>query len=228
MKLPDICFVRYQISDLSENNVLAMPNAMELRQYAHMLVIDDNEFIHEKHLKNNGYQLQHKTDIDTIKDVEPYDIVLCDISGVGKKLGYDKEGAFIIKEIAENYPNKRIIAYTANTYNPEYNEFFSMADFVATKDMGIDDWICALDSQVRKSIDPVEQWKKIRDYLIKNGVSTLNIVKIEDRFVDSVKRKNFDKLKTFGQNKDLKLKSIITEFTSSLCAKVILGAISGG
>ena len=71
----------------------------ELRKYVHMLVIDDNDFMPESFLKANGYQINHKTDIDTIKDVEPYDIILCDISGVGKKLGFSKEGAFIIREI---------------------------------------------------------------------------------------------------------------------------------
>lgn len=102
-------------------------------------------------MKANGYQIQHK------QDIEPYDIILCDISGVGKKLGYQKEGAFIIREIHANYPNKRIIAYTSYTYNPELNQFFSMADFVAPKDFSIDGWIDALDEQVRKSIDPVNQ-----------------------------------------------------------------------
>lgn len=104
-----------KISDLSENVVLKLPNSIaELRKHVNMLVIDDNDFGPEQYLKLNGYQIHHKQDIESIKDVEPYDIILCDISGVGKKLGYEKEGAFIIREIHANYPNKRIIAYTQN------------------------------------------------------------------------------------------------------------------
>lgn len=228
MKFPHICIIMNRISDLSENAALKMPNSIaELRKHVHMLIIDDNDFIPEPHLKANGYQIQHKIDIDTIKDVEPYDIILCDIAGVGKKLGYAREGAFIIREIHANYPNKRIIAYTSYTYNPEYNQFFSMADFVAPKEFGIDDWIDALDDQVRKSIDPVNQWKKIRNYLLENDVSTLTIAKIEDKFVAAVSSKNFDKLKTYVEGKDSKLNSIITDFLSSLCAKLILGSIGG-
>ncbi len=102
-----------------------------------------------------------------------------------------------------------------------------MADFVAPKDLGIDDWIDILDDQVKKSIDPVNQWNKIRDYLQENGVSTLTIARIEDKFVDAVNRKNFDKLKSFVQGKDSKLNSIITDFMSSLCAKIILGIVGG-
>lgn len=228
MKLPHICIIMNKISDLSENSALKLPNGIaELRKHVNMLVIDDNPFMPENFLQANGYQMQHKTDIDSIKDVEPYDIILCDISGVGKKLGFVKEGAFIIREIHANYPNKRIIAYTSNTYDADYNQFFSMADFVAPKDLGIDDWINVLDEQIRKSIDPVNQWKKIRNYLLENEVSTLTIAKIEDKFVEAVNSKNFDKLKIFVQGNDSKLNSIITDFMSSLCAKIILGMIGG-
>ena len=228
MKLPHICFIMNKISDLSESAALKLPNGMaELRKHVSILVIDDNEFAPEAYLKANGYQIHHKQDIEKIKDVEPYDIILCDIAGVGKKLGYQKEGAFIIREIHANYPNKRIIAYTSYTYNPELNQFFSMADFVAPKDFAIDDWIYALDEQVRKSIDPVNQWKKIRDYLIENDVSTLTIARIEDKFVAAVNTKSFDKLKSFVEGKDSKLASIISDFMSSLCAKIILGSIGG-
>ena len=210
MKLPHICFIMNKISDLSESAALKLPNGMaELRKHVSILVIDDNEFAPEAYLKANGYQIHHKQDIETIKDVEPYDIILCDIAGVGKKLGYQKEGAFIIREIHANYPNKRIIAYTSYTYNPELNQFFSMADFVAPKDFAIDDWIYALDEQVRKSIDPVNQWR------------------IEDKFDAAVNTKSFDKLKSFVEGKDSKLASIISDFMSSLCAKIILGSIGG-
>lgn len=228
MKFPNIFIITNKIADLSEKSVLSLPNNIaDLRKYVNMLVIDDNEFIPEKYLQANGYQIHHKSDIDTLMDIEPYDIILCDISGVGKKLGYSKEGAFIIKEIHANFPNKRIIAYTSNTYDADYNKFFSMADFVAPKDLSIDDWINALDEQVKKAIDPVNQWKKIRAYLLENEVSTLTIARIEDRYVDAVNKRDFTKLKSYVQGKDLKLNSIITEFTSSLCAKILLGLIGG-
>lgn len=228
MRLPHICIIMNKISDLTENAVLKLPNSIvEIRKHVSMLVIDDNDFIPKPHLIANGYQIHQKTDIETIKDVEPYDIILCDISGVGKKLGYSKEGAFIIREIHANYPSKRIIAYTSYTYNADYNQYFSMADFVAPKDLGIDDWISVLDEQVKKSMDPVAQWKKIRAYLLDNGVSTLTVAKIEDKFVEAVNTKSFDRLKMYIAGKDSKLSSIITDFLSSLCAKIILDSIGG-
>lgn len=228
MRIPNIVIIMNKITDLSESAALKSSNSInELRKHVNILVIDDNDFIPEEYLKVNGYQIQHKHDIDTIRDVEPYDIVMCDISGVGKKLGYEKEGAFIIREIHANYPNKRIIAYSSNTYNANYNQFFSMADFVAPKDISIDSWIDILDNQVKKSIDPLYQWKKIRTYLLDNEISTLTIAKIEDKYVSAVNKKDFRSLKAYVEGKDSKIGSIISDFSSSLCAKIILGAIGG-
>lgn len=227
MRIPHILFIMNTISDLSDRSALKPPNISELRKHVNMLIIDDNEFMPESYLTKNGYQVHRKPDIDTIKDVEPFDIVLCDISGVGKKLGYAKEGAFIIREIHENYPNKRIIAYTSYTYNTDYNQYLSLADFIAPKDMSIDDWMNLLDAQVKKSIDPVCQWEKIRQYLLENGISTLTLVRLEDKFVDAINKKKFDKLSEYVQRNDSKLSSIITDFLSSLCAKLILGKIGG-
>ena len=80
-------FIKNKISDLSEDATLKLTiNISELRKYVSILIIDDNNFSPEKFLIANGYQVQHKTDIETIKDVEPYDIILCDIAGVGKNL----------------------------------------------------------------------------------------------------------------------------------------------
>lgn len=228
MKFPHICIIMNKIMDLSENSTLKTPNSIaELRKYTNILIIDDNEFMIEAYLKSNGYQIHHKYDIDTIRDVEPYDIIMCDISGVGKALGYEKEGAFIIREIHANYPNKRIIAYSANTYNANYNQYFSMADFVAPKDLPIDDWIDVLDDQVRKSVDPINQWIKIRNYLLNNNISTLKIAQIEDKYVSAVNKKNFNALKTYVEGSDSKVSSIISDFISSLCAKIILGHVGG-
>ena len=229
MGLPHIYCIMNKISDLSEETVLNQTNNIgRLRQHVRILIIDDNEFMAENHLKSSGYQIDHKYDIDTIKDVEPYEIIMCDISGVGKKLGFEKEGAFIIREIHENYPNKIIIAYTSYTYNADYNQFFALADFVVAKDIPTDDWIGILDEQVRNAINPIQQWKRIRNYLFDNNVSTITIAQIEDKYVKSIKKKDFKVLTSYISGGDLKLNTIITDFASSLCAKLILGALSGG
>lgn len=228
MKLPHIYFIMNTIADLSDSAILDQSiNTAALRRNVRILIIDDNEFFAEEYLKRNGFQITHKNDIDTIADVEPYGIIMCDIAGVGKKLGYSKEGAFIIREIHANFPSKQIIAYTSYTYDAAYNQFFSLADYVAKKDLSIDDWISVLDEQIRQSTNPAYQWGKIRNYLFDKGISTIMIAKIEDKYVKAINSKNFTPLKALIQDKESNLGTVITDFTTSLCAKLILGAIGG-
>ena len=85
-----------------------------------------------------------------------------------------------------------------------------------------------LDEQVRNAINPIHQWKRIRNYLFDNNVSTITIAQIEDKYVKSIKKKDFNILTTYISGKDSKLNTIITDFASSLCAKLILGALAGG
>ncbi len=229
MRIPQIYIIKNKISDLSDYSALMKAGGVKtLRRNANILIIDDNTFFAENYLLANGFCIQHKKDIDTIADVEPYDIILCDISGVGKILGYEQEGAFIIREIHANYPNKRVIAYTAYTFHANYNAYFSMADFVAPKDLSLDTWIDILDGEIEKAVDPVEQWKKIRVYLLEHGLATITVAKIEDRFVSSVEKKDFSILKEYVSSEDTHIQTIISDFVSSLCAKLIVGLIIGG
>lgn len=226
MKFPRVYFIKNTIADLSEIAAIKQLSSMvELRKHVEVLIIDDNEFYAEKYLRANGYQITHKTDIDSIRDVAPYEIIMCDIAGVGKKLGYEKEGAFIIREIHANYPNKQIIAYSSYTYNADYNQYFSLADYVAAKDISIDDWVSVLDARINEIINPRHQWDKIRIYLLNNGISTITIAKIEDKYVESINNKKLDTLVSFVEGEDSKLRTIITDFTTSLCAKIILGLL---
>lgn len=216
------------ISDISETSIIQQVNSIaSIRKHVNILVIDDNPFVYAKALVANGYSLKQKNDIDSIKDVEGYDIILCDISGVGNKLGLSHGGASIIGEIHKNYPQKRIIAYTSYTYDADYNKYFSLADYIAPKDIDTDAWIDILDEQVRNSINPVQQWIKIRNHLLQNGVSTLTVAILEDKFVRSVKKKDFSKLQAYVKGDDSRIGSIISDFLVSVCAKVILGTIGG-
>lgn len=91
MRIPQIYIIKNKISDLSDYSALMKAGGVKtLRRNANILIIDDNTFFAENYLLANGFCIQHKKDIDTIADVEPYDIILCDISGVGKNLGYER------------------------------------------------------------------------------------------------------------------------------------------
>lgn len=94
-----------------------------------ILVIDDNEFEYLQHLKNHRFDLTYFDDIQSIESTKEYEIILCDINGVGKKFKSKYEGAHVISEIHKKYPFKTIIAYTGHTHDPSYNRFFKLADY---------------------------------------------------------------------------------------------------
>ena len=226
MKLPNIYFITYSIFDLPEVIALQKPNSItELRQKVNILIIDDEDFIGESYLRKNGFNITHKADIDTIKDVASYSVILCDIRGVGKQLGSSKEGAFIIKEIKANYPNKQVVAYTGSSYDEAYNEYMKQADAVISKGTSIDDWISILDTQIKKAVDPKFQWEKLRRFLLESGVSTASVASLEDKYVRAVKKKDFSGMLTSIDKTDKKAQEIISEFVSSVCVKLILGSI---
>ena len=97
------------------------------------MVIDDDEFIYLDPLRKSEYRIEHRRDIQSLKDVAEYDVILCDIRGVGKFLNSQFEGAYLVKQIKEKYPNKIVISYTANSYDPKFQEYLSYADATVAK-----------------------------------------------------------------------------------------------
>lgn len=140
-------------------------------------------------------------------------------------MGQVKKGAFIIKEIKANYPNKQVIAYTGSSYDAGYNDYINLADKVMSKGTSVDDWILALDAQIENAVNPTYQWKKLRNYFFNKGVSTATVAKLEDKYVRAVKEKNFNKLVDLADKTGGEAQKVISEFVSSVCVKFILGAI---
>lgn len=225
MGFPNIFFIKHKLSDLVEVTALQDMTVAELRSKVEILVIDDQDFAAEEFLIRNGFRIMHKRDIDNIKDVSEYAVVLCDIRGVGKNLGSAKEGAFVIKEIKAYYPAKQVIGYTGSSYDPVYNEYMNLADAVISKGISIEDWIALVDEQIQKAVDPIYQWKRLRKHLLECGVSTAYVAKLEDKYVTAIKAKDFKDLVKLAEGTNDKARGLIADFTASVCAKVILGGI---
>lgn len=222
IKIPKICFIRYTIADLAESRAVNMPGTKELRRQFDILIIDD-DFIQKKNLTQNGFQIIQKQDIEDVRDVEAYSIILCDIRGVGAKFEYEKEGAALIREIKKLYPNKKVIAYTGSTYDPTYNEYLERADAITEKGTSIDDWIQILDEQICKCVDPKYQWDDLRQYLIESNVSTIDIAKLEDRYVQSIMKKDFSGLSKLAASYGDAVNSLFVNLISSTFVKLITG-----
>lgn len=225
MKIAFPIFIKYTISDLSETTILQTLNISELRKKVEILIIDDEEPVALPFLRQNGFHITHKFDIDNINDVSSYSIILCDIRGVGNALGSSRQGAFVIKEIKRRYPDKQVIAYTGSSYDPSYNNDINLADHVISKGIALDDWVSIIDSQIEKVISPIFQWNRLRKSLLDCGASTIYVAKLEDRYVRAIKSKNFSSLQKLANETDEKTRTIVSDFLVSVCAKVILGVL---
>ena len=223
MKIPRGALIWYNINDIKISDTVRKERIHDLRKKTDVLVIDDEGFEPKEFLEGNNYRLTSKTDIDNVKDVSEYPIILCDIRGIGKKISSSFEGAFLIKEIKENYPEKIVIAYTASQYDPSYNVYLQRANIVLPKSMPTEEWLDILDKYIFQTADPVYQWKVLRDRLINLDIPLLDIAKLESVFVKSFLKGEFTSFEKLGQSMDSEVTKIISDFVANIVVKLIKG-----
>lgn len=221
MKFPEICFIKFRIDDLNFVETVKDRKGIDLRRKIDILVIDDEDFSVAESLKSNNFRLTYRKDVENVTDVCEYQIILCDIRGVGKKLQSTYEGAFLIKEIKENYPLKKVVAYTASQYDPTYNRYLESADAVVSKGLAIEDWVTLLDEQIASLIDPVAQWKNLREQLFKKNAATIDVAKLENAFVRACKSNSFSSFEKLANTMSPEVTKAISEFVSSVAVKLI-------
>ncbi|ENQ8649518.1 hypothetical protein ACEQ8A_003171 [Vibrio fluvialis] len=195
------------------------------RNVVDILCIDDQGLQYEEIIRKHGFSIRVTKDIEDIKDVSSYPVVICDIKGVGKAFNSFYEGGHIIQEIKRHYPSKVVIAFSGHQFDAKYNKYFKMSDYVLSKDIDSDQWVDILDDTVKKITSPIEQWKRIRQYLIDNDVSTKTIFTLEQSYIEAILSKNSGK---FSTEKNLSLlssdvRAVVQGFTASLIFKLIIG-----
>jgi hypothetical protein len=184
-------FTRYrQIDDVaSEHHLLSVKqNDRDRRALIPIAVIDDEAFKPEQNLRALGYDIRVVGDIKSVDEVSPFNIVLCDLQGVGRFIDSRGQGAFIIDELKRNHPEKVVIAYTGGSLDDAITlRAQEMADLFIRKDADIDEWRDKLDDVIALLSNPVLVWKRQRLALVDADVPTIEIVKLEDAFVKSIK-----------------------------------------
>lgn len=189
-----------------------------------VVVIDDEDFEYLELLRKHDFHIRLLNDIDDIKAVSEYAIVICDIKGVGKSFGSKFEGAHVISEVKKRYTEKILIAYTGQQFDASFNQYFQLCDFVLKKDIDSDDWIEKLDSAIQKSLDPIHQWHRMRNYLLANDVPLFTVFRLEQEYIDSLisRKYHFPRKRTL-ESLSGDVKAVILNFTSSILFKLIIG-----
>lgn len=121
------------------------------RKNVKIAIVDNESFPMIEILQRHKFDIDKFDDIENIESLNGYDIILCDIQGVGTKFNEVFQGAYLVKEIYKRYPFKIIIAYTGSRYDPRYNEYLKYAEYNIIKDASSEEWVEKLDSYPENS-----------------------------------------------------------------------------
>lgn len=157
-------------------------------------VIDDQKFGYFEALRSHGFIMNELGDISDVSAVAAYDIVICDIKGVGSAFGSRYEGAHVISEIRNQYPDKYIIAFSGGQFDPSYKRFFDKCDLSIRKDADMEDWCIALDETSALLGDPIKRWLRTRSILVDSGIDLYDIMNLEIEYIKAIKEKSPDEL----------------------------------
>ena len=216
----NVYFITKQINDLNGDAILKDISISQLKRMAEILVIDDNAFTYLDSLQKHEFNIEYRSDIQSLKDVEAYDVILCDVRGVGKFLTSKYEGAYLVKQIKEKYPNKIVISYTANDFDPVFQQYLSYADAIVPKGCSLEDWSPLLAEKLKESADPVKQWEKTRIALLNAGVKTIEVAKLESKYVKAIQEGSFETIKKLYSGKKSVESNIMLSLLSSTIAKI--------
>jgi len=208
-------------------------NRQSLRESVHahrrnykIAVIDDKDFTPRRPLEHHGYQFELYRDIHDFREVHDFSIILCDLLGVGRRLGGRGQGAHLIKEIKRSYPDKFVIAYTGG-YDPEIGPLaVTHADRYLKKDADIEQWCDILDEAVEARINPVHAWRRIRIRLVQNDIVPIALAELEDRYVRATLAKDCSQLQhLLSANTQIEIPDDVRSVINSLIANLIFDFI---
>lgn len=187
------------------------------RKDVKIAIIDDESFPLKETL------LQHKFNIDVFHDVTSidqfagYEIILCDIQGVGKQFSQKYQGAYIVNEIYKRFPFKVLMSYTSKSTDITFNKYLHYAEFSIKKDADSEEWVEKLDTAIKLVSDPENRWIRTRNYLLEKGVSLFELALLEDEYVRHIiENKPFDDFppkKLRGKITD-EIETILKDFTN--------------
>ena len=212
----------HKISELNGDAILKEKSLSAIKKLTEILVIDDKEFGYLDALRKHEFSIQQKFDLTHLSDAAEYDIILCDIRGVGKFLESDYEGANLIKALKTKYPNKIILAYTANEYDASFQKYLDYADGIVPKGAyGLEDWVSLLEETLNDCADPVKQWERTRKLLLKSNVSTIDVAKYESQYVKAIENSSFESFEKLYAKKKNTGDKIMIDLVSSVIAKLL-------
>lgn len=178
---------KYELDELKKLVQLKKP---ERRNYSIVIIDDDLTMAKKDLLGSLGFIVTILRDINSVQEIQSFDIIICDIRGVGKRYNSKYGGAFIIQEITQHYPQKYVIVCSGSTFKVNYSEYFRLADSQLNKGSDSTEWARVLDKGIKELSSPIFVWERTRKNFISNEVPSETINKIEQAFIKSIIKNN--------------------------------------
>ena len=93
--------------------------------------------------------------------------------------------------------------YSANDYKADYQKFFDSVDEYVSKGEDASFWSELFDNAIEQRLNPTKLWEKTSIRLLKAGISTKSLLKIESAYVKSILKKDQSKFAKLLSNKSL-------------------------
>lgn len=184
----------YSIDDLKRSVPATFNEAIcalsDYRDKFKILIIDDQRVAIASALKSLGYFVCEEQDVKTPEEAAKYDLILCDKMGVGKFLKSNSEGVFLARKIKEKYPFKPVILYSSSRLTFNDVSALKELDDVISEAPETDTFCDYVDGHIKKLMDPVALWMKLHLELVKKGLSSYDIAKIESDYVQQILKSN--------------------------------------
>jgi hypothetical protein len=158
----------------------------QLRPEMRVVIIDDKAFEFLKPIQRHGFKISQKFDVERIEDCEDYDVVICDIRGVGTKISPNGQGAHLAKEVKRRYPDKFVCVYTSGSTTAKFTDLMIGLDASYSPRWDVETWVEHLDAASNTMMHPYHRWLRTRSALLEKGVSLTKLRKLEDSFVHAV------------------------------------------
>lgn len=168
-----VCVADYQ----KKNVVNEVPN----REKVKICILDDEGFISMDKLISLGYKnVEIKYQFNNIDEFVGFDVIFCDIQGIGHIQYPNNKGFDVAIELKKRYPCCNVFVYTGIDLTP----YPQLPDNIKciSKQTPIKDIVSILDNECKYLWNPVEAWKRIEGELRKASMPNKYIASVENDF----------------------------------------------
>lgn len=179
----------------------------------------DNDGFECTGLELAGYKnIVVKTEYVEINDFSSYDLIACDIVGIGENVSLERQGIAVAEILKKKYPDKTVLIYSSN--NPiEYDEkYYLIADGFFRKSDSSSAIANFFDERLKGKKDFIAAWYNLEKVFKSQNIPNKTIAFIEDQYVSSILKKQ----NLFEENrKDIIKKLKVTMDVVSLVATIV-------